>query len=31
MSPGAKQYLLDVAPLLALLWQKHEHHGRATA
>jgi predicted nucleic acid-binding protein len=24
-------YLLDVAPLLALLWQGHEHHQRALA
>jgi predicted nucleic acid-binding protein len=29
-TPGEPPCLLDVAPLLALLWQKHEHHERAT-
>jgi uncharacterized protein len=31
MSGASNQYLLDVAPLLALLWQGHEHHGRTVA
>ena len=25
------QYLLDIAPLLALLWKNHEHHQRTKA
>ena len=29
--PGQQPYLLDVAPLLALLWEGHEHHERAMA
>lgn len=28
--PPGPAYLLDIAPLLALLWQTHEHHERAT-
>jgi predicted nucleic acid-binding protein len=31
MSTTARPYLLDVAPLLALLWTGHEHHRRAVA
>ena len=29
--PGQQPYLLDVAPLLALLWEGHEHHERTMA
>ena len=26
---GQPEYLLDIAPVLALLWERHEHHERA--
>ena len=29
--PGKQPCLLDIAPLLALLWESHEHHQRAMA
>ena len=29
--PGQQPSLLDVAPLLALLWEGHEHHERTMA
>lgn len=28
--PAGPSYLLDIAPLLALLWETHEHHQRTT-
>jgi hypothetical protein len=29
--PGKQPYLLDIAPLLAMLWESHEHHERTMA
>jgi hypothetical protein len=31
MTSSATPYLLDVAPLLSLLWEGHEHHRRTMA